>query len=191
MNDNGWETVTRKDKKRSSLPITANHSDDRSRSRATEPSGSRNQSLSPPPNRIPSPNGQHSSRKPKRQSHDYLFPVSWGNARAFSSQPEKKAWQKAWQEHLVQSTERPHCADKAVIRAGVHVSRDDPSHSQHITVDYQNSNDDHVTTWHLDLTEAEYQMFKRMERSNRATLAIGPLSTPAWGGATLSPPPSP
>ena len=175
----------RKDKKRSSFPNTATHSDDKSRAKATESSGFRNQSLSPPPNHIPSPNGQDSSRKPKRQSHDYLLPVLWGNARAFSSQPERKAWQ----EHLVQSTERPHCAKKAVIRAGVHVSREDPS--QHITVEYQKSNDDHVTTWHVDSTEAEYHTFKRLERSDQATLAVGPLPTPAWGDATLSPPPSP
>jgi hypothetical protein len=185
MDDNGWETVTRKDKKRSSFPTTATYSDDKSRSRATEPSGSRTQSRSPPPNRIPSPNGQHSSRKPKRQSHDSLFPVIWGDVRAFSSQPERKAWQ----EYLVQSTERPRCAKKAVIRAGVHVSREDPS--QHITVEYQKSNDDHVTTWHVDLTEAEYQTVKRLERSDRATLAVEPLPTLAWGVATLSSPPSP
>ncbi len=131
--------------------------------------------------------GQASSRKPKRQSHDPDFWVVWQNEGGFSLQPGKKDWQ----DRLVQSTKVPCCAEIAVIKAGVQASPEDCDQIEHITVEYRKDSGEHVTTWHIDLTEAEYQSFKEIERPDLAAVAVEPLPSPALDGATLSPPLSP
>jgi hypothetical protein len=163
--------VNRKDKKRSSSPNSATQIDHRSRSFSPRTSGYRNQSCSPPPERMPTPKAlpkvvynRRFSKQPERQSHDPSLNVFWSNVQAFSKQTEKRDWQ----EGLVQSTERPRRANVAFIRKGVHISKDDPDRIQHITVDYQRvcgKRYEHITTWHIDLTEAEYQFFMQFERS--------------------------
>lgn len=187
MDSASWETVTRKNKKRSLSPNAVTQNDRRSWSRSPRSSDHRRQSCSPPPDRMPSPKGQ--SKKPRRQSHDPTIVILWTDKQEFSSQPEKRKWQ----ECLVQSTEIPHRADIAFIRKGVHTSANGPE--PHITVDYKLKNSDepyeHVTTWHIDLTEAEYEAFKKIERIDPGTMVVDPLPSPALDDATLESPPSP
>jgi hypothetical protein len=189
-----WETVTRMGKKRSSSPGAISQVGHRHRSRSPWLRSHRDQSCSPPPDRIPSPKsrakfatGQDSSKSRKRQSYDPSFRVFWHSERAFCNQPGKKDWQ----ERLVQSTEVPRHADLAFIRAGVHVSLEGPDRIQHITVDYQKDSGEHVTTWHIDLSEAEYQSFIEIGQPGPAALAIDPLPSPASDDDALWPPLSP
>ncbi len=87
----------------------------------------------------------------------------------------------------------PRRADIAFIRKGVHTSDNGPE--QHITVDYKLKTSDeryeHVTTWHIDLTEAEYEAFKGIEQMNSAEMAVEPLPSPVLGKAAPDSPPSP
>lgn len=193
MDAEGWETVSRKDERRSSSPKASTQDGRKSRSKSPRSRGCRDGSRSPPPDCMPSPKAQSKlvnrrswSLNPGRQDHEPRLCVQWRDENAFSSQVQKKGWQ----ERLVRSREVPCGASIAIIRAGVHASEDDPDRIQHVTVDYRDK-DRHLTTRHIDLTEAEYHSFKMIEQPDQAILAVEPVPGPALDDATLWPPLSP
>ncbi|ERF75435.1 hypothetical protein EPUS_00228 [Endocarpon pusillum Z07020] len=171
MDADGFEIVTRKDKKRSSSPRSG---------------GYRNRSWSPPPNCMPDAGGQSSSKWSKRRSSDQDLCIRWKDERELSAQSQKKDWH----ESLVKAKKKPWGAQKAIIRKGVHQSPHGDG-EQHITVDYQTADGVHITTWHVNLTDDEYQSFQQINKPEGATWAVPPSPSPAWDDAALSPPPSP
>lgn len=71
------------------------------------------------------------------------------------------------------------------------MSSEDSECIQHLIVEYRGVDGEHVTTWHIELTEAEYQTFRQIEQSDEATLAVESFSSLVLDDATICPPLSP
>ncbi|KAI0724743.1 hypothetical protein C8Q72DRAFT_651482 [Fomitopsis betulina] len=74
--------------------------------------------------------------------------ITWSDPNTYKNQPEKKQQIETDVQTASQTTAaEKKGATKAVIRGGAHESKSDKK--EHVTVNYEKSNGDHVTTKHV------------------------------------------